>query len=127
MVDFEERAGAQSRLMRALRAILLRLRFAATIGLVAAGVFAISEWTIDPELEAQNARLEAELMRIEARNGRIAADIESLISEIARLKSDGPEVVDHARKDLGMVRPGEMVYRFRHRTERSRRGEDEQR
>jgi cell division protein FtsB len=36
-----------------------------------------------------------------------------LKAELARLRSDERESVYHARTELGMVKPGELVYQFR--------------
>ena len=80
--------------------------------LLGAGVFGVYQLTIDPELEARNRRLEDELLRIEARNSHLADLGGSLRTENRRLRDDEAAVVARARRALGMVRPGEVVYRF---------------
>lgn len=81
------------------------------LGLVA-GVHFFYHLTLDPELLARNQSLADELSRLEGRNRRLETDNESLKGEIARLRAEDSESVHHARTQLGMVRPGEVVYQF---------------
>jgi cell division protein FtsB len=56
-------------------------------------------------------RLASEAERIEADNARLATESGRLSREVKALRSD-PEAMERAaREDLGLVRPGERVYR----------------
>lgn len=81
------------------------------LGLIA-GVYVFYHLTLDPELLARNQSLADELSRLEGRNRRLEADNTSLKAEISRLRAEDAESVHHARTQLGMVRPGEVVYQF---------------
>ena len=88
------------------------------VSVICCSLFAISEWTIDPRLRARNADLQAELHRLQARLEDAKQRVHQLRSEVSRLQKDPNEILYHARNGLGMVKPGETVYRF----EKSRRG-----
>jgi cell division protein FtsB len=55
-------------------------------------------------LEAQRARVRAEIAALEADNARLERAIRAL-------RSDPQAIEDHARDELGMVYPGELVLR----------------
>lgn len=84
----------------------------AVIAALAGGVYGLSRLTIDPELRTRNGELSAELVRIRARNARLQGQIEVLKSEIQRLRNQPDESLYHARTGLGLIFPGEVVYRF---------------
>lgn len=84
----------------------------AVIAALVAGVYGLSRLAIDPELRTRNAELSAELVRIQARNARLQGQIEVLKSEIKRLRTQPEESLYHARTGLGLIFPGEVVYRF---------------
>lgn len=81
-----------------------------------AGLAVIVAWVsraaVDPQLEARNATLESELGRVKARNTQLSQKIQGLKVELRRLRGEPAESLHHARTQLGMVRPGEMVYQF---------------
>ncbi len=79
---------------------------------LAGGLFTAWNASTDPELEARNGELADALAQVEARNRRLTTDIAALKSEISRLRDDDAESVHRARTELGMVRGGEVVYRF---------------
>ena len=81
-------------------------------GLLFGLVFLISETTIDHGVRAQNREFRQELSRLKSRVVQLKRTAETLRAEVARLRHDPKESVYHARIELGMVRPGEMVYRF---------------
>jgi len=56
-------------------------------------------------------RLEGEAARIEADNARLAQESARLSREVKALRSDPAAMERAAREDLGLVRPGERVYR----------------
>ena len=82
------------------------------ITLLCFAILALSEWSIDPRLRAKNARFEAQLAHIQSRVAALKTTARNLRDEVDRLKSDSDEIVYHARNSLGMVRPGEVIYRF---------------
>lgn len=82
------------------------------IGLLCFALLALSDWSIDPRLRAKNAQFEAQLAHIQARVAQFKSTAITLRDEVDRLKNDPNEIVYHARNGLGMVRPGEVIYRF---------------
>lgn len=60
------------------------------------------------ELRAEHRRLAAATVRLLSENAR-------LHDEIARLEHDDAYLEGLARRELGLVRPNETVYRFRRR------------
>lgn len=95
-------------LARIARTLAPILAFAALAG----GLYGLSRLTIDPELRVRNAELAAELTRVRTRNGRLRARVDAMKAEITRLRQDPDESLYHARTGLGLVRSGEVVYRF---------------
>ncbi|MGL4209752.1 MAG: FtsB family cell division protein [Candidatus Adiutrix sp.] len=62
------------------------------------------------ELESQKMRLEAEIENLQDENRTLRVRLE-------RLNSDPAYVEDEARKKLGLIRPGETVYRLAEETD----------
>lgn len=91
------------------RATQVTLRAVVLLAGVLSIVFAISFFFSDrglPELQHARTRvdaLRAEIARLEAENARLRADIDSV-------KKSSYAVERIAREDLGMSRPGEIVY-----------------
>jgi len=85
-------------------------REGAAVAVAAAAIVGVLVWSSGGEAETRGAGLKAELERIEARNRVLRNENDA---EIARLRSDERESVFHARTELGMVKPGELVYQFR--------------
>ncbi|MEZ4449322.1 MAG: septum formation initiator family protein [Nannocystaceae bacterium] len=56
------------------------------------------------------SRIEREHVELVRSNDRLKAEIEVLRSEVAALKRDPAEVARIAREDLGLIRPGEVVF-----------------
>lgn len=79
---------------------------------VAGAVWAISARAVAPELEARNAALEAELSRVRGANARLEEQARQLRGELERLRTRPDEQLHHARTQLGMVKPGEVVYQL---------------
>ena len=82
------------------------------LGILVVALIAISEWSIDPRLRAENAELQRQLTAIQVQVDSMKAESQRLTNEIERLRSDPNEILYHARNGLGMVRAGEVVYRF---------------
>ena len=82
------------------------------LGILVVALIAISEWSIDPRLRAENAELQRQLTEIQVKVDSMKAESQRLTNEIVRLRSDPNEILYHARNGLGMVRAGEVVYRF---------------
>lgn len=57
-------------------------------------------------------RLKKELVRIQEENRKIEGENERLREEVKRLKSDPRAIEEIARRELGMVKEGEILYRF---------------
>ena len=72
----------------------------------------LTELAIDPRLEAKNTDLQREFARVGVRVINLEKRCEALRSENQRLKDDPREIMYHARNQLGMVRPGELIYQF---------------
>ncbi|MEE2785752.1 MAG: septum formation initiator family protein [Myxococcota bacterium] len=79
---------------------------------LAAAIYLVSELAIDTRLRTKNVELTYELGRVRAKVAQLSRQAETLRSEVQRLRNEPKEAVYHARTQLGMVRPGEIVYRF---------------
>lgn len=78
-----------------------------------AGLILGTVWlTRDTEGHRRTERLNAEMARFSAQNQHLRSMITEARSEIERLKAGGEAITHHARATLGMVKPGEVVYRF---------------
>jgi cell division protein FtsB len=76
-------------------------------------IVGVQLWSRDGDKAARSASLRTELERLESRNQTLRIENDALKAEIARLRVDERESLSHARTELGMVRPGELVYQFR--------------
>jgi len=61
------------------------------------------------------ARLKSEKQRLDEQNYRLQKENESLQRQITRLRRDDLYLEQVAREELHLVRPGEIIYRFRPR------------
>ena len=57
-------------------------------------------------------RLRKELVRIKETNVKMEAENEKLTEEVKRLQHDKRYIEEIARKELGMVKEGEVIYQF---------------
>jgi cell division protein FtsB len=57
-------------------------------------------------------RLQKELSRIQDDNRKIEGENRSLREEVKRLQNERRYIEEIARKELGMVKEGEIIYRF---------------
>ena len=57
-------------------------------------------------------RLRKEVARIQERNLKLEEENQKLKEEVKRLQSDKRYIEEIARKELGMVKEGEIIYRF---------------
>jgi cell division protein FtsB/cell division protein DivIC len=57
-------------------------------------------------------RLRKEVTRIKEKNFQLEAENQKLREEVKRLQSDKRYIEEIARKELGMVKEGEIIYRF---------------
>ena len=57
-------------------------------------------------------RLQKELIRIKEMNVKIEEENRKLKEEVKRLKHEKRYIEEIARKELGMVREGEIIYQF---------------
>ena len=57
-------------------------------------------------------RLRKELVRIKETNVKMEAENEKLREEVKRLQHDKRYIEEIARKELGMVKEGEVIYQF---------------
>ena len=55
-------------------------------------------------------QLQRELRDLRERNARLARQIRQMRLEVSRLRDDDVTLERVARQDLGMVRPGELVF-----------------
>ena len=58
--------------------------------------------------------LKTELSRSEANRAQLEREVEALKRRVDRLKNDPHAIERIARDDLGMVRPGELIFQFQH-------------
>lgn len=87
------------------------LRLAAALAL-AGGIAYLPYHLIGGSSSAQLERLEGELGRVRADIAAKKIDNVELRRDIEALRSDPGAIEDIARRDLGMVRPGEVILRF---------------
>jgi len=57
-------------------------------------------------------RLRKEVVRIKEKNLRLEEENQKLKEEVKRLQSDKRYIEEIARKELGMVKEGEIIYQF---------------
>jgi cell division protein FtsB len=57
-------------------------------------------------------RLQKELARVKEKNFKLEGENQTLKEEVKRLKSDKRYIEEIARKELGMVKEGEIIYQF---------------
>jgi cell division protein FtsB/cell division protein DivIC len=57
-------------------------------------------------------RLRKEVARIKEKNSQLEGENQRLKEEIKRLQSDRRYIEEIARKELGMVKEGEIIYQF---------------
>ncbi len=93
---------ATARALRGLSVLLI-------LGLVA-GVLVIH--LLDGSTEARRVLLEREHLHLRARIHELARDNTREAARLNRLEIGVEGWRDVARRDLGMVRPGEVIYRF---------------
>jgi cell division protein FtsB/cell division protein DivIC len=57
-------------------------------------------------------RLQKELVRIKEKNMKLEGDNQKLREEVRRLQTDKRYIEEIARRELGMVKEGEIIYQF---------------
>ncbi len=57
-------------------------------------------------------RLQKELVRIKEKNMKLEEDNQKLREEVKRLQTDKRYIEEIARRELGMVKEGEIIYQF---------------
>jgi cell division protein FtsB/cell division protein DivIC len=57
-------------------------------------------------------RLQRELVRIKEKNTKLEGENQKLREEVKRLQTDKRYIEEIARKELGMVKEGEIIYQF---------------
>ena len=57
-------------------------------------------------------RLQKEVVRIKEKNSKLEEENQGLREEVKRLQTDKRYIEEIARKELGMVKEGEIIYRF---------------
>jgi len=57
-------------------------------------------------------RLQKELVRIKEKNTKLEVENQKLKEEVKRLQTDKRYIEEIARKELGMVKEGEIIYQF---------------
>ena len=57
-------------------------------------------------------RLHKELVRIKEKNMKLEGDNQKLREEVKRLQTDKRYIEEIARRELGMVKEGEIIYQF---------------
>ena len=57
-------------------------------------------------------RLQKEVVRIKEKSSKLEEENQGLREEVKRLQTDKRYIEEIARKELGMVKEGEIIYRF---------------
>lgn len=81
------------------------------LALVVAIAVAYLPWRVSGGGEPAS-KLDLQLQRIRAECAALEADNAHLLREIEALRTDPRAIEDHARDELGMVYPGELVLRL---------------
>lgn len=91
------------RLRRAWRPVVLALVGGLTLALLAV--------LYRPGYE-RRVRMEASLLAAQVEHQRLAAERDALREQVQRLRDDPLTLEREARLQLGLVRPGEVIYKF---------------
>jgi len=83
-------------------------------GVLAIGLGYLPYRVYGPSGMARALRLERELDQLVESNGRLERENRRLRQQIHNLKQDTSYIEQVARDELGMVRPGDVVFQFRH-------------
>jgi len=81
-------------------------------GVLAVGIGYLPYRVYGPEGVARALRLERELSQLEEENDKLQLDNQTLRYQINSLKSDRTYIGRVARDELGLVRPGDVVFQF---------------
>ncbi len=78
-------------------------------------------WLVaDPDGLRHTRTLQADLDQIEATNGRLIRKNEQLRRELELLADDPAALERAAREELGLVRPGEVIFRLEEEADEAR-------
>jgi len=80
--------------------------------LLVGSIVAVPLLVLDPRGLPRYRALRDELFEIERTNERTREEVRRLQAEIAGLESDERAIERIARDELGLVRPGEIVFQF---------------
>ncbi len=94
------------------RAHLAQLRRYGLVVLMGLALLWMVDSTYDPDHTRRLRSQETELARLEELNRSLVEENSRLISVLDAMKNDSGYVVHLARAQLGMIRPGEIVYEF---------------
>jgi cell division protein FtsB len=83
-----------------------------TLLLLAFAALAAGHLLLDPGGLSKTLRLREDCESLERENGRLEAGNERLRREVKALADDPAELERAAREELGLVRPGEVVFRL---------------
>lgn len=83
-----------------------------TILLLAVAAVAIGHLVLDPEGLSKTRRLRADYVSVMATNEGLAKENERLRRDVKALADDPAELERAAREELGLIRPGEVVFRL---------------
>lgn len=95
----------ETKTARALKALFLLLIFAAVGGLMAVHAF-------NPARDARLHMLQRHHDRMVTLNNRLAEQTERLDAELTTLQTSADGWRSVARREFGMLQPGEVIYRF---------------
>lgn len=80
--------------------------------LLAAAALAAGHLALDPEGLSKTLRLREDCESLERSNDELRAETERLRREVMALADDPAELERAAREELGLIRPGEVVFRL---------------
>lgn len=83
-----------------------------TLLVLAAAALAVGHLALDPEGFRKTLRLRADCVSLETANGDLRRENDRLRREVKALADDPAELERAAREELGLVRPGEVVFRL---------------
>ena len=81
-------------------------------GLLVLAIVTVPVHILDDKGLPRYRSLRAQLARVDANNDKLEREVEQLRRQVERLREDPQAIERIARDELGMVRPGELIFQF---------------
>ncbi len=94
------------------RQYVLQLKKTGVFVALAIALIASIHFAYDPSRTARVRHQQREVERLHALNAELSESIERKMAQLAAMRNDPNYVVHLARRELGMLKPGEIAYEF---------------